>query len=158
MARGIARSFKTFEQFDDLEAEVLLKLAELKSRQPAHAEDWKSFLATALFNAAKDCIRKHRNWAKRSQSLEGSDNKEEAGNRTWEDQLPSHSEADPDFLIQWEPAWAELDSELKNLWQILMEEEGSITNTALRLGLPRKTVEYWVKTKLAGYFKKKGFE
>ena len=158
MVRGIARSFKTFEQFDDLEAELLMKLADLKSSQPDHVEDWKSFLAVALFNAAKDCIRKYRNWTKRAQSLESQDNKEDIGNQTWEDRVPGQSEADPDFLIEWEPAWADLDPELKNLWQILMEEEGSITNTALRLNLPRKTVEYWIKTKLAGYFKKKGFE
>lgn len=160
MARGIARSFKTFEQFDDLEAEVLLKLAELKSKQPAHAEDWKSFLATALFNAAKDCIRKHENWAKRARSFEEQDenNKEEANNRTWEDRFHIKPGANLDFLIEWDPAWAGLDEELKKLWQILMEEEGNITATALRLDLPRKTVEYQVKMKLAGYFKEKGFE
>lgn len=160
MAKGIARSFKTFEQFDDLEAEVLLKLAELKSKQPAHAEDWKSFLASSLFNTAKDCIKKHDNWAKRARSFEDqeAEYKEENKNRTWEDRFLVQSEIDPDFLIQWDPAWAALDAELKNLWQILMEEEGNITATAIRLGLPRKTVEYQVKTKLAGFFKEKGFE
>lgn len=156
LAAGIARSFKSYERFEDLEAELFAELAELKQRGLSEIRDWKSFLAQSLFNAAKDFIEKNRTFDRKALSLDIEPRDDGSRKEPWIERFRTRGTEDMDFSIQWRTAWGKLSPELQNLWQILMEEDGNIVNTAKRLGRPRKTVEYWVKNKLGGLFKKSG--
>lgn len=141
LASKIASSFKSFHEKEDLEADLFKKLLEIKSVK-IQAKDWKSFLAKTLFNAAHDYLRRHNRRAKYYQPLEIYRKDDDSNTDSMEESIASATDTkNLDIKI----ALDKLSPELRNLWDILMEEGGNESQTARRLGKPRTTIKYWIK-------------
>ncbi len=122
---------------DELQAELYKKLLELKHKK-IKADNWKNFLAKSLFNAANDYLRKHKHYYEHNTPLEN-DNDEKV---SLLDTLPEQHKTEN---IELKLTLEKLSPQMRKLWDILMEEEANITNTAKRLGKPRTTINYWLK-------------
>lgn len=138
VARSVARSFKTFPEHEDLEAELLKRLLELKSTRRHGVRDWRGFLAKSLYNAANNVVARWKWRDRRMLSLElrvaGED--EDA---TLESVLAEPDER-PDLEISFAEVWQDLSPDLRDLWHLLVEEEGNVLSVARRLGQSRGTV------------------
>lgn len=122
---------------DELQAELYKKLLELKHKN-IKAKSWKNFLAKALYNAANDYLRKTNQHNKRYISIgsKHSNEDDDIGNIV----IGSNIE-DIELRITLE----NLSPELKQLWNVLMIEDGNISKAAKRLNKPRTTINYWYK-------------
>ena len=148
VTKGIAARFRAGDE--EFEAELLERLLELKSEGHKEAKEWRSFLASSIYNAAKDLLRYREIRQSRMQSLDAC---EEDDSSLLDRILPAPDDASDVGLGM---AVEKLSPELKTLWRLLVEEEGSITAVSKRLKRPRKTVEYWIEKKLRTFFEKHG--
>ncbi|MFA6433774.1 MAG: sigma-70 family RNA polymerase sigma factor [Elusimicrobiales bacterium] len=141
LARGIARSFAGFPEWNDLEAELFRKVSALKSGKRRELRDRKAFLAKCLFNTAHDYIRRWKAGEALFRPMEVTDKNGERF--SWEDITP-HPGDRPESTAAIRLALETLSPELRELWTLLMEEGGSQVRLAARLGKPRMTVNYWI--------------
>ncbi|MBI4676121.1 MAG: hypothetical protein HY748_00895 [Elusimicrobia bacterium] len=154
VARSVARSFRGFSEHDDLEAELFRRLIEIKSRgRPPAVASWRDFLARSLYNAGIDHIRR---WESRHKRLTPLDAPTGGGedSPTLEEVLAAPEEP-ADLRLAVGAVWDELSQELRELWDIMVEEQGNKAAAARRLGRPRKTVEYWI-SKISKALKRRG--
>lgn len=142
VARSVARSFKTFTEHEDLEAELFKRLLELKAGKSLGIRDWRGFLARSLYNAATDLIRRW-NYRHRGVVSLATSVGDEDGDAVLEDLLAAPAEP-VDLGIELSGVLRELAPELQELWHLLVEERGNKASLARRLGRPRKTVEHWI--------------
>jgi hypothetical protein len=126
---------------EELEAELLGRLLELKIKHQARAQDWKAFLARSLYNAANNFVR-NKNWREsRIQSLELDDTE---GPHLGLADLLAAPEEPIDVRIDLARLREEMSPQLRQLWDLLIEEHGNISAIARKLGRPRKSLDYWV--------------
>jgi len=147
IVKQVTRAYRTDQE--ELEAELLKRLLELKSKHQSRARDWKSFLARSLYNAANNFVRDQRLRLTRTQPLEV-ETEEQRGASA--DQVLAAPAAQIDLRIDLVTLWGELSPELRELWTLLFEEGGNVSAVAKRLGRPRKTVDYWI-SKLKRFLK-----
>jgi DNA-directed RNA polymerase specialized sigma24 family protein len=152
LAKRIAGSFRVGDE--DLAAELLACLVELKAKKLRAIQNWKAFLAQSLYNAAKNFFRHEDLRRARFRSMELLQSGEEDRPRSLEEFLVI-PEGSIDLQVDLPRVWNALTPELRELGQLLFEEEGNISAIAKRMGRPRKTVEYWIQ-KLRGIFKSRG--
>jgi RNA polymerase sigma factor (sigma-70 family) len=156
LARKIAGSFKKTigDDAEELEAELFQRLLEIKLQKLEGIEKWASFLAKSLFNAANNFLNKRNYRRDRMESFDAIVWEEDDNNSIPLGNMLEEPIPDVDFKIQLDDALKTLSPELKELWKILIEEEGNTSKVAERLGRPRKTVEYWID-KIKAILKKK---
>lgn len=140
VVKQVVHAYRT--DSEELEAELFRTLVELKIKHQRRARDWKAFLARSLYNAAKNFVRDKNLRESKIQSLEPDD---------VEDAQPSLVEllAAPDepidLRIDLASLRAAMSPQLREVYDLLSEEQGNISGVAKRLGRPRKTVDYWVQ-------------
>lgn len=156
LARKIAGSFKKSigDEAEELEAELFQRLLEIKHQKLEGIEKWDSYLAKSLYNAANNFLNKRNTRGDRMESLDAIVREEEGDSPIPLENILDEPIEDVDFQIQLSTALQSLSPELKDLWKILVEEDGNTSQVAERLGRPRKTVEYWID-KLKAILKKK---
>ena len=150
IVKQVVRAYRTDQE--ELEAELLKRLMELKSKHQSKAKDWKSFLARSLYNAANNFVRGQRLRSTRTQPLEV---EEEEGHGVSLDQMLAAPEDQIDLRVDLATLWREMSPELRELWVLLVDERGNVSAVAKRLGRPRKTVDYWI-IKLRRFLKSRG--
>jgi DNA-directed RNA polymerase specialized sigma24 family protein len=127
---------------EELEAELFRRLSEMKVKHKARARDWKAYLARSLYNAANTFVRDQNIRHRRIQSLEIED--EDQAPASLLDLLPAPEEP-LDLRIDLCRLRNEMSPQLRDLWDLLVEEQGNISAAAKKLGRPRKTVDYWIQ-------------
>jgi DNA-directed RNA polymerase specialized sigma24 family protein len=141
LIRTVARKFRTTER-DDLEGELGRKLLVLKGQPRGHVRNWEAYVWRFLWNKASNWVRDHRLREAKNVGLS-----EERPAREWEEpagsHVPSAPDDKPDVRIAFAHAWQELDTELRRLWETLLEERGNQARVARRLGMHRNTVRLW---------------
>lgn len=155
MAAGIARSLKTSLEPDDLEAELLGRLLELKQAKPAAVRDWRGFLARSLYNAATDLQRRWNVRHKGTVSLDEPLSGEEQAD-VLADTLAAPEES-IGLGIDLAEAMKELPPELRELWFLLVEEDGNGSSLARRIGRPIRTVAFQIG-KIRAHLEKRGLD
>jgi DNA-directed RNA polymerase specialized sigma24 family protein len=148
--KQVVRSYRTDEE--ELEAELLKRLLELKLKHQSRARNWKSFLARSLYNAANNFVRDQRPRNTRMQPLEV---EEEERHGPSLNQMLAAPEEQVDLRVDLATLWEELSPESRELWVLLVDERGNVSAVAKRLGRPRKTVDYWI-SKLRHFLKDRG--
>ena len=153
LAKRIAGKFRRGDK--DLQAELLARLVELKAKKHAGIQNWQAFLAQSLYNAAKNFFRRE---DRRRRTLGPFERK------TANDEHPVSVEATRaapeesiELRVELAKVWEALSPEMRELWHLLVEEEGNVSSAARKLGRPRKTVEYWIR-KLRAFLKDWGIE
>jgi DNA-directed RNA polymerase specialized sigma24 family protein len=152
LAKRIAGAFRSTDE--ELAAELLLRLAELKATARTDIRDWRAFLVRSLYNAAKNSIRRDDVRRGRHRSLDFMSRNDETTSLL--EQLPAPPEPVP-MHIGFADIRKELTYEMRELTDLLIENEGSISAVAKALDRPRKTVEYWI-TKLRRFLRTRGIE
>ena len=140
VARQVVRAYRT--DHEELEAELLKRLLELKATHQPRVRNWKSFLARSLYNAANNFVRDHRLRQTRIWSI-GAEQAERQ--EPYPDSMLVAPEEQIDLRIDLVRLWDELTPRLRALWLLLFYEDGNVSAVAKRLGRPRKTVEYWIQ-------------
>jgi DNA-directed RNA polymerase specialized sigma24 family protein len=140
LVRQITHAYRS--DHEELEAELFRRFTELKVKHKARATDWKAYLARSLYNAANRFVRDQNTRDRRLQSLEIEDD-EHAG-ASMLDFLPAPDEP-LDLRIDLCRLREEMSPQLRDLWDLLVEEQGNVSAAAKKLGRPRKTVDYWIQ-------------
>jgi DNA-directed RNA polymerase specialized sigma24 family protein len=154
LIRTVAGKFRTTER-NELEGELARKLLVLKGQSRLHVRNWRAYVWRFLWNKAS-------NWVRDCRVREGKNVglSEERSEAEWEDPagsyVPSAPDEKPDDRIAFARAWQELDTELRRLWETLVEEEDNQAKVARRLGMHRNTVRLWIQ-KIRRIFAKHGF-
>lgn len=139
VVKQVAHAYRT--DCEELEAELLGRLVELKIKHHARARAWRAFLARSLYNAANNFVRDKHLRESKMRSLE-SDDVEDAPPALAD--LLAAPEEPIDLRI--DLAWLreEISPQLRHLWDLLIEEHGNISALARRLRRPRKSLDYWI--------------
>jgi DNA-directed RNA polymerase specialized sigma24 family protein len=154
LARRIAGSFRLGDE--DLKAELFKRLAEIKAKKLSAVHNWRAFLAQSLYNATKNFFR-HENALRGQAKLLFIDDESGEDERSYAERKLIAPEDPVESRLHLGEVWAALTPEMRELAQVLFEEEGNVSSVAKRLGRPRKTVEYWIR-KLRTVLKKHGLE
>lgn len=141
LVQRTAARIRTFER-DDLESELALHLIHVKRRHRARAHHWKGYLTTALRNKAANWIRNRQRQERHVTHLDASVTNDEPMARA---EFLGSSEAGHDLRTAFAAAWDELSPELRELWQILMQEDGNQVQAARRLRKHRNTVRAQIR-------------
>jgi DNA-directed RNA polymerase specialized sigma24 family protein len=149
-----ARRIRTTER-DELEADLAQHLLRLKRRPPKGIRDWKAFLTTALRNKAANWIRNQQTREERLARLHEPSQGDSERTFTLEDVLIS-PEPDHDRRLALARVLEELDTELKIMWELLLEEKGNQAKVARRSGKHRNTVRLWA-LRIKQVLKRHGF-
>jgi DNA-directed RNA polymerase specialized sigma24 family protein len=150
IVKQVVRAYRTDEE--ELEAELLKRLLELKLKHQSRARNWKSFLARSLYNAANNFVRERRARETRTRPLETEEEDQHGSSLDYTFAAP---EEPIDLRVDLATLWEEIPPRLRDVWSLLLEEEGNASAVAKRLGRPRKTVEYWIH-KLRRFIKDRG--
>lgn len=142
LAQKVAQAFRTPDR-EELAAELARKLLDLKNNPNLAVRNWKAYAAKFLYNKAANWVRDARAREKREA---GHVIGKEDGPRT-PGQPATHE--DHTDRAAFGPMWNELSPELRHVWEVLVEEEGSQTRVARRLGKHRNTVRLCIKKILA---------
>jgi hypothetical protein len=129
VVKQVAHAYRTDRE--ELEAELVRRLVELKIKHQARARDWRAFLARSLYNAANNFVRTRNLRESKMQSLE-SDDIEDAP-RALADLLAAPEEP-IDLRIDLARLREELSPQLRHVWDLLIEEHGNISAVARKLG------------------------
>ncbi len=139
VVKQVAHAYRT--DYEEFEAELLGRLVALKIKHQARARDWRAFLARSLYNAAKNFVRNKDLRDSKMQSLDPDDG---------EDARPALADllAAPEEPIELRIDVArlreEMSPQLRQVWDLLIEEHGNISAVARKLGRPRKSLDYWI--------------
>jgi DNA-directed RNA polymerase specialized sigma24 family protein len=136
LASVIAKKFERIEP-EELEAELFQTVIELKARLSPEIQNWEGYLAKALHNKAHNWTRDRRAAAKREFALPEPDKETRPFFTSNEDNI-EHKLAMAHF-------WQHLQPELKQLWELLEQENWNQTRVAHRLGKHRNTVRSWIR-------------
>ncbi len=137
---AVARTIGTPER-DELIADLNVHLLRLKRRRIGVIRNWKAFLWRALHNKALNWIRDERAREQRLVSLDSPI--ETSGERTLQDVI-SASDLPDDSRRQFSRALAQLPADLKEVLQMLLEENWNQSAVARRKHVHRNTVRVWV--------------
>jgi hypothetical protein len=139
LVKQVVYAYRT--DHEELEAELLGRLLEVKIKHRARAKDWKAFIARSLYNAANNFVRNN-NWREsKIQSLESEDR--ETPRLALADLLAAPEEPIDD-RIDLASLREDISPQLRHLWDLLIEEHGNVSALARKLGQPRKSLDYWV--------------
>lgn len=152
LAKRIAGSFRPGDQ--DLAAVLMARLVEMKAKGRDEIRHWQAFLAQSLYNSAKNFIR-HEDVLRRHVGPLECGGTADQDRQSWLEERLVAPEEPIDLRIDLPKVWKALTPEMRQLWQLLFEEEGNAAAVARRLGRPRKTVEYWIQ-KLENFLKNCG--
>jgi DNA-directed RNA polymerase specialized sigma24 family protein len=152
LAKRIAGSFRVGDE--ELQAELLTRLADLKATHHEDIQNWQAFLARSLYNAAKNFLRHEDMLRRKFQSLDWQGDVCENRRPSLEERLAAPEEP-AELRLDLPKVWNALPPQMRKLWQLLSEEEGNTSSVAKRLGRPRKTVEYWIQ-KLETFLRNRG--
>jgi len=141
LVRRTAARIRTFER-DDLESELALHLIRVKRRHRANAHHWKAYLTSALRNKAANWIRDRQRHERFVTHLDASAANDEPMARA---EFLGSSEAGHDLRTAFASVWDALGPELRELWQILMQEDGNQVQAARRLRKHRNTVRAQIR-------------
>jgi DNA-directed RNA polymerase specialized sigma24 family protein len=147
VVKQVVHAYRT--DSEELEAELFRRLVDLKIKHQPRARDWKSFLARSLYNAANNFVRDKNLRENKIQSLEPDYEQDTAPSLV---ELLAAPEEPIDLRIDLARLRAAISPQLREVYDLLSEEQGNISGVAKRLGRPRKTVDYWVQ-KLREFFK-----
>jgi DNA-directed RNA polymerase specialized sigma24 family protein len=142
LATRIAGSYRPGDQ--DLRAELFKRLIEIKANRRSTIRNWQAYLAQSLYNAAKNFFRREDALRRRAGFSSTDDAPDDYG-------LPDRGREliapeDPiETRLYLDKIWRDLIPEMRELAQLLLEEEGNASLVAKRLGRSRKTVEYWIR-------------
>jgi DNA-directed RNA polymerase specialized sigma24 family protein len=139
VVKQVAHAYRT--DHEELEAELVARLVDLKIKHRARARDWRAFLARSLYNAAKNFVRDKNLREGKMRSLEPDDAQE--GPSKLADLLAAPDEP-IDLRIDLASLREGISPQLRRVWDLLMEEHGNISAVARKLGRPRKSVDYWI--------------
>jgi DNA-directed RNA polymerase specialized sigma24 family protein len=139
VVKQVAHAYRTDRE--ELEADLLGHLVELKIKHQVRARDWKAFLARSLYNAANNFVRNKDLRESKMQSLEADDT--EQARHALADLLAAPEER-LDLRIDLARVREEISPQLRQVWDLLIEERGNISAVARKLGRPRKSLDYWV--------------
>jgi DNA-directed RNA polymerase specialized sigma24 family protein len=151
VVQQVVHAYRT--DHEELEAELLRRLVELKIKHQARVRDWRAFLARSLYNAANNFVRNRRLRESRMQSLEPDDVLDATPALA---DLLAAPEEPVDLRIDLARLREEISPELRQLWDLLIEEQGNVSAAARKLGRPRKSLDYWIG-KLRQLLKDRGF-
>lgn len=144
LVRKVAQAFRDCEH-DELAAELASRLLELKSNPPIGIRNWRAYLAKFLYNKASNIVR---NWRLRdSRSIPFDQPKESDDDPIMSslDTLLAHDSRPEKLRQEFSGAWESLAPELRELWEVLVEEKGRQGAAAKRLGKHRNTVALWLR-------------
>jgi len=150
IVKQVAHAFRT--DHEELEAELLSRLLELKIKHQARARNWRAFLARSLYNAAKNFLRNRDLRESKMRSLEAEDI--EGAPPALLDFLAAPEEA-IDLRIDLARLREEVSPQLRQVWDLLIDEHWNVSAAARGLGRPRKSLDYWIG-KLRKLRKKRG--
>ncbi len=154
MATRIAGSYRPGDE--ELAAELLKRLVELKAKKFTGIKNWQAFLARSLYNAAKNFIR-HEDLLRRHITTFETEDKTDAGVSALLKRNLAVPEEPLDWRVDLHRVWKALTPEMRELATLLFEEEGNTSSVAKKLGRPRKTVEYWIQ-RLRTFLRNRGLE
>jgi DNA-directed RNA polymerase specialized sigma24 family protein len=131
----VARKFEVLEP-EELEAELMRTVLEIKARPHPRLLHWKHYLAKALHNRADNWTRSRRAKARREIPIPEPD----------EEAVPffAPSEGDPHLRMVLAQIRQELNPELRQCWELLDQENGNQARVARRLGKHRNTLRAWI--------------
>ena len=154
LAKRISGSFRPGDE--DLAAELLKRILELKAKKLEAIRDWQAFLVQSLYNAAKNFLRHEDVLRRHAGTLEfGGITGEDRP--SWLEERLVAPEEPIEFRLDLPRVWDALTPEMRELWRLLFEEEGNASAVARRLGRPRKTVDYWIR-KLKNFLHNAGID
>jgi hypothetical protein len=142
LLRNIARRFRTPDR-DELEAELARKLVALKVKAPADIVDWRAYIAKFFFNKASNWIRDERARAARRADPPGGIDEDEHTDTAA--RAIDRSNPAPELAPALAAVWHELSPLLRNLWIVLLEENGNQVRVGQRLNRHRNTVRAWTR-------------
>lgn len=144
LVRKVAKAFRDCEQ-DELTAELASRLLELKSKPPTGIKNWRAYLAKFLYNKASNIVRNWRLRDSRSISFQQPEEFDDDSIMGSLDALLAHDDRPEKLRQEFSGAWGSLAPELRELWEVLVEEEGCQGAAAKRLGKHRNTVALWLR-------------
>ncbi len=139
VVKQVAHGYRTDRE--ELEAELFRRLLELKIKHEARARDWRAFLARSLYNAANNFVRNRSLRESKMQSLEP-ENIDDAPPALAD--LLTAPEEPIDLRIDLARLREEISPRLRQVWDLLIEEQGNVSAVARKLGRPRKSLDYWI--------------
>lgn len=154
LVKKVAKAFRTNE-LEELESELAKKLLELKLNPPKNVRDWKSYLAKFLYNKASNIIRNWRHRESKFVSFTASAHSDDINENFSLENLLAEPQEDFDLRQDLSNIAKTLEPELRELWEILVEEGGDRGAAAKRLGKHRNTVTSWIE-KIKEVLKKSG--
>ena len=140
LTRSIAARFRTTER-DELEADLALHLLHVR-RHRARAKHWKAYLTAALRNKASNWIRDRKRHERAHADLDAPVDDEQLLTRGDRIVAP---DAPEDLRAAFAALWNELDPELRDIWEVLLQEGGNQVDAARRLKMHRNTLRLWVR-------------
>ena len=143
LVRELARQFRT-EDPEGLETELILKLAQLKSKPHTGIRSWKDYLWISLRNHAANFTRSRPPIQKIPINVVES-GEEDAGADPVLGVILSSLEGDLDSKIAYSDAWKELRREQRELLRVLDEERWNQVAAAKRLHKHRNTIRNWLE-------------
>jgi DNA-directed RNA polymerase specialized sigma24 family protein len=139
VVKQVVHAYRT--DHEELEAELLGRLLELKIKHQAQAHNWRAYLARSLYNAAKNFVRDKDLRESKMIPLKSDD--PDDGRPALADLLAAPEEP-IDLRIDLARLREELSPQLRDVWDLLMEAHGNISAVAKKLRRPRKSLDYWV--------------
>ena len=141
LVRMTAARFRTTER-EELEADLALHLLRVKRLHLAQVGHWRAYLAAALRNKASNWVRDRQRHGRDCVDLDAPLNDDESLTRA---DLIAGPEADQDLSAAIAAVWETLDPQLRDVWEVLLQEGGNQMRTAKRLRVHRNTVRSWVR-------------
>jgi RNA polymerase sigma factor (sigma-70 family) len=142
LAKKIAGSFRAYDE--DFASELLLRVVQIKAKRLDAVQNWKAFLATSLYNAAKNALRREDAFRRQAERIEL-----ETSAADHELCRPGRHgmglEESSAMGMDVAKIWSQLSPEMQELAWLFFEEKGNTSSVAKRLQRPRKTVEYWIQ-------------
>jgi DNA-directed RNA polymerase specialized sigma24 family protein len=139
VVKQVAHAYRT--DYEELEAELLGRLLELKIKHQAQARKWRAYVARSLYNAANNFVRNKNLRESKMQSLEPDD--PEDGRPALANLLAAPEES-IDLRTDLARLREDLSPQLRQVWDLLIEENGNVSAVARKLGRPRKSLDYWI--------------
>ena len=140
LVKQVAHAYRADRE--ELKAELFRRLTEIKIKHKARARNWKSFLARSLYNAANNFVRDQHLRDLRVLSLDMGAEHDTPYSAL---DLLAAPEEPLDLRIDLSRLRQEIAPQLRDLWDLLVEEEGNVSAAAKKLGRPRKTIDYWIQ-------------
>lgn len=139
----LSRQLGGAREREDLEAELLRRLAELRLMSRRGIRSWKDYLWISLRNHALNVLRRRPAWKEVSLDAIGRAREEGGAGMPAADLFPAR-EPDFDGQMAWESAFQEFNPNLRRLWAALEKTDGKHAPAARLLRVHRNTIPRWI--------------